>query len=78
MLFCDCSSVHRIVHLQEVLVEGRNTRYPSQVKGRNRQGCPIYFDGDSELLTGKLVGCCPVPEAHRVFAPMAGQARCID
>jgi len=44
-----------IGRVEEVLVEGRNTRYPSQVKGRNRQGCPIYFDGDSELLTGKLV-----------------------
>jgi len=26
-----------------------------QVKGRNRQGCPVFFDGDIDLLKGKLV-----------------------
>ena len=26
-----------------------------QVKGRNSQGCPVFFDGDAEELVGKLV-----------------------
>ena len=39
----------------EVLVEGRNPKHPGQVKGRNRQGCPVFFEGDAEALTGQLV-----------------------
>jgi tRNA-2-methylthio-N6-dimethylallyladenosine synthase len=39
----------------EVLVEGRNPKQPMQVKGRNRQGCPVFFDGDEAELKGKLV-----------------------
>lgn len=39
----------------QVLVEKRNEKYPSQVKGRNRQGCPVFFDGDIDELKGKLV-----------------------
>ena len=39
----------------EVLVEQRNPRDPSQVKGRNRQGCPVFFEGDAEELKGELV-----------------------
>jgi tRNA-2-methylthio-N6-dimethylallyladenosine synthase len=38
-----------------VLVEKRNDKFPSQVKGRNRQGCPVFFDGDIDELKGKLV-----------------------
>merc|ERR1712003_422495 len=41
--------------LEEVLVEMRNPRRPEQVKGRNRQGCPVYFEGDIDQLKGKLV-----------------------
>ena len=25
------------------------------MKGRNRQGCPVFFDGDADELKGKLV-----------------------
>jgi len=25
------------------------------VKGRNRQGCPVFFDGDADALKGRLV-----------------------
>jgi len=39
----------------EVLVEQRNPKHPAQVKGRNRQGCPVFFDGDIEELKGQLV-----------------------
>jgi tRNA-2-methylthio-N6-dimethylallyladenosine synthase len=39
----------------EVLVEGRNPKHPGQVKGRNRQGCPVYFDGDADELKGRLI-----------------------
>ena len=38
-----------------MLVEQRNPKYPSQVKGRNRQGCPVFFDGDIDELKGQLV-----------------------
>ena len=39
----------------EVLVEKRNPKDPSQVKGRNRQGCPVFFSGDADALKGQLV-----------------------
>jgi len=39
----------------EVLVERRNPKNPRQVKGRNRQGCPVFFDGDADALKGRLV-----------------------
>ena len=39
----------------EVLVEQRNPKDPLQVKGRNRQGCPVFFSGDIEQLKGTLV-----------------------
>jgi tRNA-2-methylthio-N6-dimethylallyladenosine synthase len=41
--------------VEEVLVEQRNPKDPRQVKGRNRQGCPVYFAGDADQLKGKLV-----------------------
>jgi tRNA-2-methylthio-N6-dimethylallyladenosine synthase len=41
--------------VEEVLVEQRNPKRPEQVKGRNRQGCPVFFDGDADELKGKLV-----------------------
>ena len=41
--------------LEEVLVEMRNPKDPSQVKGRNRQGCPVFFAGDADALKGQLV-----------------------
>ena len=41
--------------LEEVLVELRNPKHPAQVKGRNRQGCPVFFDGDIDELKGQLV-----------------------
>ena len=25
------------------------------MKGRNRQGCPVFFEGDADTLKGKLV-----------------------
>ena len=33
----------------------RNPKDPTQVKGRNRQGCPVFFDGDIDELKGELV-----------------------
>jgi tRNA-2-methylthio-N6-dimethylallyladenosine synthase len=41
--------------VEEVLVEQRNPKNPRQVKGRNRQGCPVFFEGDIGELLGKLV-----------------------
>ena len=41
--------------IEEILVEKRNEKRPEQVKGRNRQGCPVFFDGDIDELKGKLV-----------------------
>ncbi|KAL1512212.1 hypothetical protein AB1Y20_005475 [Prymnesium parvum] len=41
--------------LEEVLVEQRNPKHPGQVKGRNRQGCPVFFEGDIDALKGELV-----------------------
>ena len=38
----------------QVLVEQRNPKYPAQVKGRNRQGCPVFFEGDIDELKGLL------------------------
>ena len=39
----------------EVLVEERNPKRPEQVKGRNRQGCPVFFEGEIDELRGQLV-----------------------
>ena len=36
-------------------MEQRNPKEPRQVKGRNRQGCPVFFEGDADALKGKLV-----------------------
>jgi tRNA-2-methylthio-N6-dimethylallyladenosine synthase len=41
--------------LEEVLVLMRNPKRPDQVKGRNRQGTPVFFEGDIDQLKGKLV-----------------------
>ena len=41
--------------VEEVLVEQRNPKRPEQVKGRNRQGCPVFFVGDADELKGRLV-----------------------
>jgi len=41
--------------VEEVLVEQRNPKRPEQVKGRNRQGCPVFFIGDADELKGRLV-----------------------
>ncbi|EWM22418.1 adenosine trna methylthiotransferase [Nannochloropsis gaditana] len=39
----------------EVLVESRHVKDPRLVKGRNRQGRPVLFEGNIEELRGKLV-----------------------
>ena len=49
--------------LEEVLVEQRNPKHPGQVKGRNRQGCPVFLEGDIDELKGKLVPV-RITEAH--------------
>ena len=41
--------------LEEVLVEQRNIKDPKQVKGRTRQGCPVFLEGDIDELKGELV-----------------------
>ena len=49
--------------LEEVLVEQRNPKHPGQVKGRNRQGCPVFLEGDIDELKGQLVAV-RITEAH--------------
>ena len=39
----------------EVLVEQRNPKDPNGVKGRNRQGCPVFLPGNIDELKGQLV-----------------------
>ena len=39
----------------QVLVEQRNPKRPEQVKGRNRQGCPVFFEADIDETKGRLV-----------------------
>ena len=46
---------HHLPLLVLILTEQRNTKRPEQVKGRNRQGCPVFFVGDIDELKGKLV-----------------------
>ena len=41
--------------LEEVLVEGRNVKRPTQVTGRTRGNRIVFFDGDADTLVGKLV-----------------------
>lgn len=52
--------------VEEVLIEKRNPKYPAQVKGRNRQGCPVFLDGDIDALKGELVPV-RITEAHNYF-----------
>ena len=40
---------------EEVLVEERNVKVPTQVMGRTTHGYIVYFDGDIDELKGKLV-----------------------
>jgi tRNA-2-methylthio-N6-dimethylallyladenosine synthase len=39
----------------EVLVEDRNPRNGDQVMGRTRQNRQVFFDGNIDVLKGKLV-----------------------
>ena len=39
----------------EVLVEERNVKVPTQVMGRTTHGYIVYFEGDIDVLQGKLV-----------------------
>ena len=55
----------------EVLVEQRNPKDPNQVKGRNRQGCPVFFAGSIEELKGQLVPV-RVTQAHSYY--LVGEA----
>ena len=41
--------------IEEVLVESRNTRVPTQVVGRTRGNKLVFFEGDAEELVGKTV-----------------------
>ena len=41
--------------VEEVLVEERNVKVPTQVMGRTTHGYIVYFDGDIDELRGKLV-----------------------
>jgi tRNA-2-methylthio-N6-dimethylallyladenosine synthase len=41
--------------VEEVLVEERNVRVPTQVMGRTRHGYIVYCNGDIDELRGKLV-----------------------
>ena len=52
--------------VEEVLVEKRNPKDPAQVKGRNRQGCPVFFEGDADELKGQLVPVL-VTQAHPYY-----------
>ena len=55
----DAHALHRseryVGRIEEVLVESRNTRVPTQV-GEGRAGNkPVFFEGDAEELVGKTV-----------------------
>eukprot|EP00929_Paragymnodinium_shiwhaense_P000657 TRINITY_DN100900_c0_g1_i1.p1 TRINITY_DN100900_c0_g1~~TRINITY_DN100900_c0_g1_i1.p1 ORF type:complete len:729 (-),score=138.55 TRINITY_DN100900_c0_g1_i1:50-2182(-) len=54
----------------EVLVDGRNIKRPSQVKGRTRQGSLCYLEGDIEELRGCLV---PVRVTKAFTYSLAGE-----
>lgn len=41
--------------VEEILVEERNVKVPTQVMGRTTHGYIVYFDGDIDELRGKLV-----------------------
>ena len=41
--------------IEEVLVESRNTRVPTQVVGRTRGNKLVFFEGDAEELVGRTV-----------------------
>jgi len=41
--------------VEEILVEERNPKNINQVKGRTRTNRPVFFDGDIDVLKGKLV-----------------------
>jgi hypothetical protein len=45
----------------EVLVEERNVKQPSQVKGRIRQGRSVFFDADIDMTKGKPQAPNPRP-----------------
>ena len=46
----------RMMHRkEEVLIEERNVRVPTQVMGRTRHGYIVYCEGDIDELQGKLV-----------------------
>ena len=50
----------------EVLVESRNPKDPNMVKGRNRQGCPVFVDGNIDELKGTLVAA-RITQAHTYY-----------
>jgi len=50
----------------EVLVEQRNRKDPNSVKGRNRQGCPVFLPGQIDDLKGQLVNVL-VTEAYPYY-----------
>jgi len=41
--------------IEEVLVEERNVKVPTQVMGRTTHGYIVYFEGDIDELRGQLV-----------------------
>ena len=41
--------------IEQVLVESRNTRVPTQVVGRTRGNKLVFFEGDVEELVGRTV-----------------------
>ena len=40
---------------EEILIEERNVKVPTQVMGRTTHGYIVYCDGDIDELRGKLV-----------------------
>ena len=46
---------HAAERRARILVEERNVKIPTQVMGRTTHGYIVYFDGDIDLLRGKLV-----------------------
>jgi len=62
--------------VMDVLVEERNTKIPSQVKGRIPQGRPVFFDADADQCKGRIVPVRIIDaQAYYLVGEQAGPPR---